>query len=456
MKKHSYLLLLIAISFVVHFFFFGHPNETVFDEVHFGKFISGYFTHEYFFDIHPPLGKLLISGMGYLGDFKPGFSFAQIGQTFPDNTYLWLRFLPTLAGALLPIVIFFLALRLKISRLGSFTAGIIIVFENSLLVQSRFILLDPFLLLFGFLALLAYFKYREEKKFLFLLFAGILSALSMSVKWTGTSFLGLIIILEIISILKRVEGKRYLSIICKNFAAIVIVPLLIYFSVFIVHLELLKKSGPGDAFMSPAFQKTLAGNSNSSNQNIEPLGLFGKILELNVQMYKSNATLTASHPYSSPWYTWPFMTRPIYYWFHDGTNGTASRVYFMGNPFIWWLSTMAIIYGLLLWSGKIIMRLRGKFINSPFPLFILIGFSLNLLPFIGINRAMFLYHYLSALIFAILSLVYLLDGMKKKRLILALVIIVSFVFFILYAPLSYGLPLSESAFNIRAWFPSWQ
>ncbi len=31
----------------------------VFDEVHFGKFISGYIRGTYFFDIHPPAGKLL-------------------------------------------------------------------------------------------------------------------------------------------------------------------------------------------------------------------------------------------------------------------------------------------------------------------------------------------------------------------------------------------------------------
>ena len=104
MPKHLLLLIILGLSLITHFLFFGHPNETVFDEVHFGKFISGYFTHEYFFDIHPPLGKLLISGAGYLADFKPGFSFAEIGQKFPDNIYLWLRLLPTLAGILLPLI----------------------------------------------------------------------------------------------------------------------------------------------------------------------------------------------------------------------------------------------------------------------------------------------------------------------------------------------------------------
>lgn len=35
---------------------------------------------------------------------------------------------------------------------------------------------------------------------------------------------------------------------------------MIYLSFFYVHFAVLTHSGPGDSFMSPAFQETLAGN----------------------------------------------------------------------------------------------------------------------------------------------------------------------------------------------------
>ncbi|MEK7163649.1 MAG: phospholipid carrier-dependent glycosyltransferase, partial [Patescibacteria group bacterium] len=119
MSNKSLSFILLGVSLVTHFAFFGRPNQTVFDEVHFGKFISGYYTHEYYFDIHPPLGKLMIAGFAKIFKFSAeggsasGGSFAQIGEQFSDNKYMALRFLPSLAGTLLPVVIFLLALQLK-------------------------------------------------------------------------------------------------------------------------------------------------------------------------------------------------------------------------------------------------------------------------------------------------------------------------------------------------------
>jgi dolichyl-phosphate-mannose-protein mannosyltransferase len=471
MKSHIklYIAIILFSSLLTHFLFYGYPNETVFDEVHFGKFISGYFTHEYFFDIHPPLGKLLISGVGYLAGFKPGFSFAEIGQKFPDSTYLWLRFLPTLAGALLPLVVFLLTLKLRLSQLAAFSAAMLTVFENALSVQSRFILLDSFLLLFGFLALLFYFIYRERKAAaiknsrgtFYLMLAGIFGALSLSVKWTGATFLALIIILEAIRFIREKNGQ----LLVKNLLNLIILPLVIYFSIFAIHLKLLTKSGPGDAFMSPAFQKTLLGNAYQNSPDVKQLNLLEKFEELNIEMYKANANLTAGHPYSSKWYSWPFMIRPIYYWYKNNAPD-ASRIYFLGNPLIWWASTIAIFYLLInliqfafVFVVSKIPSLKIKIKNYTtelLPLFLGGAYLLNLLPFAGIQRVMFLYHYMTGLVFAIIALVYLIDKTQNKKRIFSILLVISILSFIFFSPLTYGLPLSEKAYHARLWLSSWQ
>ena len=63
------LLLLTLLALATRFYNLAHPAEIVFDEQHFGKFISAYLTGEYFFDIHPPLGKLMIAGVAKLAGY---------------------------------------------------------------------------------------------------------------------------------------------------------------------------------------------------------------------------------------------------------------------------------------------------------------------------------------------------------------------------------------------------
>ncbi|MFN7088533.1 MAG: phospholipid carrier-dependent glycosyltransferase [Candidatus Paceibacteria bacterium] len=51
----------LSLGLITRFLFIWNPPEVVFDEVHFGKFLYAYFTGEYYFDIHPPLGKLILA-----------------------------------------------------------------------------------------------------------------------------------------------------------------------------------------------------------------------------------------------------------------------------------------------------------------------------------------------------------------------------------------------------------
>ncbi len=64
--------------------------------------------------------------------------------------------------------------------------------------------------------------------------------------------------------LSIVEGLLLQKYVMKHFwyrvIGLILWPFLLYLSFFWVHFKVLKYSGPGDTFMSPAFQETLAGN----------------------------------------------------------------------------------------------------------------------------------------------------------------------------------------------------
>ncbi len=436
------LAVIMAVSLATHFAWFGHPNTTVFDEVHFGKFISAYFTHEYYFDIHPPLGKLILAGWGKLWGFRPGFSFANIGDVFPDRAYMALRFLPALAGTLLPVVIFLLASELGFSSWGATGAGMLVAVENGLITQSRYILLDSFLLLFGFYALYSYIRYRRTGRLRYLTIMGCAGGAALAVKWTGLTFLALPALDQLFD---AARARALPARPGRLLAAFILIPAIVYVSAFAIHFALLTKSGPGDAFMSPEFQKTLRGNSYEGKTELVAPSFAEKFLELNAEMYRSNQRLTATHPYGSPWYTWPFMTRPVFYWTRD-----FARIYLLGNPVIWWGSTLAvgILIGLLFVGRRHILR------DHTLRL-LLVGYAINFFPFAGITRVMFLYHYLAALVFAILMLAYMIGRQPKSRKNMMILMVAACAAFLFFAPLTYGLPLAPKSYENRVWLNSW-
>lgn len=442
-QKIIFAAALLGLGLLTRLAFFGHPNQAVLDEVYFGKFINAYYTHEYYFDIHPPLGKLKIAAFATLFGYQPTSNFDSIGSQYTDSNYQILRFLPTLAGALLPLIIFWLALELGLSPIAAFFAGALVVFDNGLTTQARFILIDSFLLLYGFAGLLCYFKsLRNRGRLGWLITASLLTGAAASIKWTGLTFLVLIIALEIYN-LKRGNIK---NLPVWRLLALIVLPIMIYFSSFAVHFSLLNKSGAGDAFMTPAFQKSLSDNPHRNTDGLGTINVFGKFYELNYQMYAANQRITANHPYASKWYSWPFMSRPMAYW----TGQNNASIYFFGNPLVWWGTTLGIAMATFLYLTKKSWR-QKKYLG-----WLLIGYFINLLPFIAIGRVMFIYHYMTALIFAILIAAFLIDQMASKKILIAYLSVIAAVGFFFFAPFTYGLALNNGALQWRLWLPSWR
>ena len=60
---------------------------------------------------------------------------------------------------------------------------------------------------------------------------------------------------------------------------LIVVPFVVYLSFFWVHFKVLKNTGPGDSFMSPAFQETLVGNELLLNSQ----GMLCPVMLLSIQ-----------------------------------------------------------------------------------------------------------------------------------------------------------------------------
>ncbi|MCJ1402446.1 hypothetical protein MMC11_005666 [Xylographa trunciseda] len=267
-----------ALAFVTRFWGIGHPNEVVFDEVHFGKFASYYLQRTYFFDVHPPFGKLLFALMGWFVGYDGHFLFDNIGDSYIDNKvpYVAFRAMPALLGSLTVPTVFLIMWESGYSLPAAVLAACLVLFDNAHIGQTRLILLDATLVFAMSVSVLCYvrfYKLRHDpfgrKWWKWLLLTGVALSCVISTKYVGafTFFsIGCAVVIDLWGLMdiNRRQGALTLPEFGKHFAArlfgLIVVPFFFYLFWFQVHFAILTRSGPGDDFMSPEFQETLSDN----------------------------------------------------------------------------------------------------------------------------------------------------------------------------------------------------
>ncbi len=430
-----------------------HPRAIVFDEVWFRDYALRYMNGSYYFDLHPPLGKLLLAGWAKL-----------VGVSATAQSHdpaVAMRVLPALAGTALVAVFYQLLRELTASRRVATFGSALLLLDNAILVESRLILVDSMLLLFGIGAVTCYLASRRHTgraHWILLTSSAVLAGMAVSTKLTGVSALGVIgLVWFVHTVRHRISWRLALP----QAAVLVVVPALVYVSVFAIHFQLLPNSGPGDAFMSQQFQSTLVGNAHYDPA--ARMSFIDKFIELNKAMHSYELSLDNSHhPYSSSWLTWPFLKRPVYYW-----AGPKEYIYLQGNPVVWWGLLVGAVVVALGWLRRpeLFERHRGTMTLLG------VAWVANFLPFAGIVRPMFLYHYFFAFLFSIAAVsigigalagwmtdgdaVWQFPSLRSAALYWG-ILAVALAGFVFFAPISYGLPLSDGGLSARIWLDSWR
>ncbi|KII87353.1 glycosyltransferase family 39 protein [Plicaturopsis crispa FD-325 SS-3] len=266
---------LTLLALALRFYKINHPDQVVFDEVHFGKFASYYILREYYFDVHPPFAKLLFGLAGWFVGFDGHFSFENIGDSYTENhvPYVGMRALPAILGSFTVPVVFAIMKESGYSTVIAAFSALLIVFDNAHVAQSRLILLDATLIFFMSLTIYSYIRFRKLRYWEFtpewwawLVATGVFMACTWGSKVNGilTVFtIGIAVLIDLWDILDIKKGYS-MEDFWKRFGAravgLILVPFIIYLSFFYIHFSVLTHSGTGDTFMSPAFQETLIGN----------------------------------------------------------------------------------------------------------------------------------------------------------------------------------------------------
>ncbi|KAI8074958.1 Dolichyl-phosphate-mannose-protein mannosyltransferase-domain-containing protein [Gongronella butleri] len=272
-KGHRLSFVLVALlSTFTSFYKLWYPAEVVFDEVHFGKFAGYYLRRSYFFDVHPPLGKLMYAAVGYLIGYDGHFEFDDIGDSYIENNvpFVSLRALPATLNVLSVCLVYAIMKQSGYATSVCFITGAFLALDNALVAQNRLIMLDASLIFFMLTAVYSYIRFRKLRYqefstawWTWLFATGVGLALTLSVKMVGLFVVAAIGICVLVELWDLLDVRRGLQIahFWRHFyaraVALIFVPACIYLFWFYVHFAILVESGPGDSFMSSHFQETL-------------------------------------------------------------------------------------------------------------------------------------------------------------------------------------------------------
>jgi dolichyl-phosphate-mannose-protein mannosyltransferase len=412
---------LLVVGALTHFVGLTSPRQVVFDEVTFGQYVQAYCcTGERFFDIHPPHGKLLVALAARIGGFDRSFVFERIGQPYGAAPVAALRVVPALAGTLIPLLFFLLLRELKASPRIALIGGLLVALDNGFLAETRLLLIDGILIAATLGALVCFLAAQRSGRLWVLVSSGLLAGLAVGTKLTGLAAPGLILLCLAfgLGVVRATPGDRV-----RQALVVVAAAAAMYAAGWIVHWMILPNPGPGDAFYATTGH------------------VVTDLISAQRTMLSANVGLTATHPDGSAPWTWPLMKVAPYFWQGDG-----AAIYMIGNPVVWW-GTSLLFLALLVQIA--VMRPLGvplvPAVNpAPRIWMPLAGFFLAFLPFFRITRVLFLYHYLTPLLFSLAFVLLWLDRAgwagpsgptpRSYRVIIGL----AAAGFLIMSPLTYG------------------
>lgn len=483
LKVSGFTLGMISIfmgSILFRFWGLDRFNTLVFDEVYYAKFANNYLTQTPFFNSHPPLSQYLIAIGIWLGSKLP-FGQETINNLTDSTLSTWsYRWFNALFGSFIPLIVGAIAYQLTHRRSYTLIATFLIATDGLFIVESRYALSNIYIVFFGLLGQLFFLKALDQKgvnRWFWMGLAGIGLGLAALTKWNGLGFLlGIYLILIIGKLIqyftpnsKKIIPKISFKSPLQNLnqltpiiilVTLIIIPILVYIIGWLPHLQ----------------------------QNPDP-----PFWDLQAKIWTYHHSLgdgTKVHPYCSKWYSWILMLRPIPYFYQKVTATTPPdptlplihpdqlpmvySVHAMGNPFLWWLSTLAILLLCGMLIQRVWMALSVRFTDlkpifliefPPTPelwlaLFLSLNWLANLLPWVRVTRCLFIYHYMTGFVFSCMALAWCLERWlysqnKQFRWLGGLILFLVLFGFLYWMPLYLGLPLSPAQWQLRMWFPSW-
>jgi len=365
--------------------------------------------------VHPPLAKWLIGAGIRLFGFNPAG---------------W-RFAPLVAGTLSIALMYLLARRLLGSTFAASLATGLLMFDFLHFVMSRTAMLDIFVVFFGLASFLCLVYDGDRPESVpsrssslarrlvarpWLLGAGLMGGAAVACKWSGGYLLVAVSVVAFLRHARRMDPILFIA-----FAAL---PAVVYIASYAGRLDGTLLAWPwSDGSWIRAF-----------------------VARQEAMLAHHTGSLYV-HPYMSPAWSWPFIKRPVLFYFRDA--GTGYQVILaLGNPLVWWASLVGLV--------ATAWRMARKRNMATPDTIILAGFAAGYVPWFVITRhEAFLYYLLPAVPFLYLALARAVTDMSSpvvRRIAFAALVIASIGVFSFFRPLLVGTPVTHAEWERRILF----
>lgn len=265
-----FLFILFASSILVRFYGIRLPGVVVSGEDRVGSLVREYAYGDFFIDLDPPLVKLAYFFIACVSQgWDADFDFAIVGEAYPEAVpYVYMRVFSAACGVLTVMLTYGILRASGCRSVVALVGSTLVCIENSMVTQSRLILLESPLLLGIALSLFAYNKFKltvpfSQKWFKFLVLTGIGLGVTISLKWEGMFTMLTILFLALVVDMWFIIGDLELTKVTVAKHAVyrlvflIAVPLVIYLGLFATHLGLLPHDLLDAGLLSPDFKLTL-------------------------------------------------------------------------------------------------------------------------------------------------------------------------------------------------------
>lgn len=387
----TFLVLILSFSFLSRVVFLSQPTDEYFDEVYHA------FTARRMLHGDPAAWEWWNTppeGFAYEWTHPPlAKELMVLGMmVFGEGSFGWRVPAAVLGTGAVAFVYLIAKFLFKDEVVGLFSAGVFAL-DGLGLVMSRIGMNDIYFLFFALASIYAFLKGRN---FLSALFFG----LSLSSKWSAVWMMPIFLVAHF-------GLKRKLKLSYLWFLITPLVYLVTYIPMFL--------TGHG----------------------------FEVFWGVQKQMWWYHTGLSAEHAYTSPWWSWPILLRPIYLYTSEEIGGFVSRIYAMGNPVVF-VSGIAAVF-ISAWVS---------FINKNKRLgLIVFSYLVFFIPWAASPRIMFLYHYLPSVAFMSIAAGYVL---RKFPRLIPYFFISSLLVFLYFFPHWTGIEIPLSLDKSYYWFSSWR